>query len=478
MRRQFAAALCTVALLLAGCQGIDSEADRTPTATPDSVFTLEAEGNDPTAPTSAANAPPDPETDRLGWERGYWHNETLEITEADGLNESERPAVVARSMARVEEVRGLEFEESVSVEVVSREAFRKNLSNDPSEALRRFDNAKFEMLFLVGEERDSIAVQRGELESSVLGYYSADREAIVLVSDSATPTVNGRTLAHELVHALQDQQFGLENERQTRDRAQGENGLIEGDATTVGGAYAERCGEQWDCLDERDRIGGSDDRHVGISVLQYFPYNDGPGFVAALRDRGGWAAVDDAYGDRPDGAREVSAPEEYPSWEPRDVSVNDRTSGDWERVRPSERPDYGVVGPSAIAAAIAYTAYDEYNESSVVSQQTVRESNRPYNYDLPGTTGWEGGRLHVYTDGTETSYVWRTVWTDDAAAERFADVWTDVLAHWGGRQTADGNWVIADESPFTDAIAVQVEGDTVTVINAPTEAELSEVHDA
>jgi len=42
--------------------------------------------------------------------------------------------------------------------------------------------------------------------------------------------------------------------------------------------------------------------------------------------------------------------------------------------------------------------------------------------------------------------------------------------------------VIADDSafaaPFADAILVRVDGDTVTVVNAPTEAELSEVHDA
>jgi hypothetical protein len=60
----------------------------------------------------------DPMTDELGWENGYWYDEPLSVTTADGLNESEREAVVARTMARVERVRGLEFEQSVPVSVI------------------------------------------------------------------------------------------------------------------------------------------------------------------------------------------------------------------------------------------------------------------------------------------------------------------------------------------------------------------------
>jgi hypothetical protein len=58
----------------------------------------------------AENPPANPETDQLGWENGCWADEALSITREDGLNETELDAVVARSMARVEAVRELEFE--------------------------------------------------------------------------------------------------------------------------------------------------------------------------------------------------------------------------------------------------------------------------------------------------------------------------------------------------------------------------------
>ncbi|QIO21595.1 Hvo_1808 family surface protein [Haloarcula sp. JP-L23] len=492
MRRQSVALLCAVTLLLAGCHGFESslgapEQPATATPTADTVFTLELESNGSGDNAHASEtARPDPDSDVLGWEGGYWHNETLAVTEADGLNESERAAVVARSMARVEFVRELEFERTVSVEVISREAYRNRTGgSDPGESLRRFDNAKFEALFLVGEGRDSIAVQRSELGESVLGYYSPSHEAIVLVSDAETPTVSESTLAHELVHALQDQQFGLDSDARTRDAVQGYNGLVEGDAVATTDSYTARCGVQWECLSSEPGASGGGDRHFGLGFLLYFPYSDGTGLVDDRRERGGWAAVNDAYDEAPDGAREVMAPGEYPDWEPRDVQLADRSTDEWERVRPSGRPDYAVVGPSAIAATMAYTLADDYNESAVVAPDEVfnydgrsLDSADPYDYALPATTRWEGGRMHVYTNGTETAYTWRTVWSTERDAEAFARAWTAVLSHWGGTRTADGTWVLAESSPFADAVAVHVSGDTVTVVNAPTERELNEVYDA
>ena len=505
MRRQFAAVLCAVVLLLAGCQGFDTgqenaTATANGTATADEVVTLTVNNvsndteqvsltNDTDDTTSQFDYA-DPETDRLGWEGGYWHNESLSITESDGLNASEQSALVNRSMARVEYIRDLEFNTTVPVDVVSREQYQANSSSNYGDSLRTFDNAKFEALFLIGESEDSISTQDSTLGASVLGYYSPAQDQIVIVSDTETPTVSENTLGHELVHALQDQRFDLNSTARTRDGVQGRNGLVEGDASAVDNAYAERCGVEWECLTPSSGGGGGGgDTHAGISFLYYFPYSDGAGFVSDLRDRGGWSAVNDAYADPPDGAREVITSEDYPEWEPQNVTLPEAPGSEWEQVRPSadrNRPDYGVVGPSGIASAMAYTLADSYNRSAVVTSTEVVnydasgrvDSTDPYNYDLPATDGWEGGRMEVYENGNETAYVWRTVWTDEREAEEFAEAWGDVVEHWGGTRNANGTYVIDEASPFADAIAIHVEGDTVTVVNAPTEAELTELYDA
>ncbi|SFR98780.1 hypothetical protein SAMN05216559_2098 [Halomicrobium zhouii] len=504
------AVLLALLLVLAGCQapgfpgspGADSgtEPGDRPTTT-DSASSADSTGND-RIPTGG-EVPEDPESDRLGWENGYWHNESVAVTPGDGYNESELDAVVARSMARMELVRGLEFEEDVPVTVIDRTEYRNESGGNHSEALTRFDNAKFEALFLVGERDDSIETQESTRGESVLGYYSPSRDEIVVVSESETPRLDGEgTLAHELVHALQDQHFDLAADPvRTRDAHQGRNGLIEGDASFAERRYQSHCGEAWECLgdtengDDEGGGEGSEDAgeqsdgapgHLGIQVLMYFPYSDGPGFVESLYDDGGWDAVNDAYEDRPDGSPEVIYPDRYPEWEPADVELRDRSSDQWERVEPPNRPNYAVPGQSAIAATLAYTLADEYNDAAVVRPTDVInyrangsvDSRDPFDYDVGAAAGWAGGKMYVYeNDAGELGYVWRTKWESPDEAREFASSWTAVVKHWGGERVGDNVWEIRD-SQFADAVRIRQRGDTVTVVNAPDRDGLSEVHDA
>ncbi|NIS35186.1 MAG: hypothetical protein GWN07_31335, partial [Actinobacteria bacterium] len=248
------------------------------------------------------HSPADPEEDVLGWEAGYWHNESIDVNQSDGLNQTELNITVARAMARVELIRGLEFEQPVPVQIETRESFvaeRANRSTDPD--LRRFDNVKFEALFLVGEDTDSIDVQNQNAGSAVLGFYSPSRDAIVVISESGTELqLDELTLAHELVHALQDQHFNLSRyNARTRDGANAESGLIEGDASLVEFRYERRCGAggAWNgtCLSQSGGGGGGGElANIGTYLVKFQPYSDGPSFVQSLYSAGGWAAVNAA----------------------------------------------------------------------------------------------------------------------------------------------------------------------------------------
>ena len=488
----YRAALLAALLVLAGCQAptaSPSGPDVTPTATPDDAATPTSAPTETPAPTETQLT--DPTSDRLGWENGVWYNESLAVNNTDGLNASERALLVNRSMARIEYVREREFTGTVPVSVIRRSGYANRSQGNTSERLQRFDNAKFEALFLIGERNDSITQQDQALSQSVLGYYSPARDEIVVVADSATPQLDGEgTLAHELVHALQDQQFDLENRSaRTRDAYQGSNGIVEGDASYVEQRYMARCGESWSCLDRAEGEssgGGGGDSHFGLNFLMYFPYSDGPGFVGHHQRTGGWDAVDAAFEDRPDGATEVIYPERYPEWEPANVTLPDRSTDDWERVRPPGRPDYAVVGQSAIASSLAYSATDDYNSATVVAGRDIvnfepnGEVNQsdPYNYDLPATRGWAGGRMYVYESGDRTGYVWRTHWENATEAAEFASTWELLVRHWGGEQAGENTWEISEDSPFTDAVRIEQSGATVTVVNAPSRTALDEVHDA
>jgi|AntRauTorcE11898_2_1112593.scaffolds.fasta_scaffold05012_3 hypothetical protein len=493
MRR--AALLVAVCFLLAGCAGLAPAAD-TSTATPETTATPEQDDSTNASAAVSHTERPDPETDTLGWEDGYWHDDPIAVNASDGLNASERDRAISRAMARVEMIRGLEFEESVNVSVVSRSNYSSGDGRNADEAFRRFDNAKFEALYLIGTQNDSLDEQEETLDQAVAGFYSPGRGDIVLVSNSDSPQFDGeRTLAHELVHALQDQHFNLSNSNvETRDAYNGRNGLIEGDARTVEQVYLDRCGEDWSCLPSEQSGPGqapddateasAPDIHLGVYILEYFPYSDGIGFVRSLRAGGDWTAVNDAFESPPTSARPVIYPEEYDQFEPRDVELTDRTSNGWERVRPSTRADHATLGQSALTAMFAYTLYDDYNRSAVISPRTFLNFDGagsvnmtdPFNYDLPATRGWAGDRMHVYQRADETGYVWRLGWDSPTDAQRFADKYEQLLSHWGGSQRPAGHWEIAADSPFTGAVDVTVDGDIVTIVSGPSADTLKDIH--
>ena len=489
------AALVALLVVLAGCgagfTGTAPDAGTTAdTATPSATPTA-TPTNGTGTPTPTATPTPDPESDVLGWENGYWANETLTLDRSDGLNESEIDAVVARAMARVEVVRGLEFDDDVPVNLVSREEFRDGSgsgSPDYSETFRTFDNAKFEAMFLVGEEEDSLVVQQSNRGSSVAGYYSPANDEIVVIYPGDTPDLPGEgTLSHELTHAIQDQQFGLGDiAATTRDESNAQSGLIEGEANLVQDRYMANCGEGWSCLapPESDGGGGGGELHLGIYILNFFPYSDGPGFVRYYENRGGWDRVGEMYDDLPASSEQVIEPEAYavdPD-PPTEVSLVDSQSNGWERVRPRERANYAELGQSAMTAMFAYTLYDDYRQGGVIQPDSFLNTedgqvNRsdPFEYDIAYTDGWDGDRMHVYEKDGETAYVWKTVWDSPAEAEEFAEGYRELLSHWGAEETDDGVYR-ADDGPYEDSFRLVVEGDTVTIVNAPEESDLGDVY--
>jgi hypothetical protein len=500
--------LATVAvvlmLALAGCNaGFQPSGEETSTPAPETTETSTdsaADGGTPTTDETAAATTgfdfADPASDRLGWEAGYWYNESVPVTAEDGLNESELDALVARSMARVEQVRELEFEETVPVTVINRSTYREQYAgeSDYTDEFVTFDNAKFEALFLIGEDRNALSVQNANRGSNVLGFYSPANDSIVLVSSSETPTLNDEfTLAHELVHAVQDQRYNLSSYvRPTREVYNAQNGLIEGDANYVQDRYQRACEADWECLSVPSENGssGGGDLHFGVYFLNFFPYSDGPGFVDYHYDRSGWEAVNEIYTDMPASSEHVINPELYGEPVP-NVTLKDSNSGEWERVRVGPqrpghvRPSYASFGQSGVASMFAYTMYDEYNRSRVIEPNeflNVDEDGNvngtdPLNYDIAYADGWSGDRLHVYDTDDETAYVWRLDWDSPEEAAEFAEGYRLLLAHWGGdRVSGSANHWAVGESPFEDAFYLEVDGGTVTIVNAPTQEDLGSVY--
>jgi uncharacterized iron-regulated protein len=122
------------------------------------------------------------------------------------------------------------------------------------------------------------------------GYYSTKDKAVVLYDDVAGNYQRG-VLVHEMVHALQDQHFGLDRLHQEKFASDAElarSALVEGDATYTMIEVLRK---------EQPRVAAMLDVPLqkAHNLQNAFLYAQGARYVKALKDRGGWPAVNAAY---------------------------------------------------------------------------------------------------------------------------------------------------------------------------------------
>ncbi|QIO21594.1 Hvo_1808 family surface protein [Haloarcula sp. JP-L23] len=422
-----------------------------------------------TVPAFGGNDHPDAPNgeDSIGWENGYWYDDPVNVTTDDGLNESEREAVTARTMARVERIRDREFTETVPVEVVSRAEYRNRSRGNGSGAGPPEDpwnDQVWESLLLIGEDSGSSETIDDTLSTSVQGFYSPSRDRIVIVSPTETPQVDRRTLAHELVHALQDQQFGLNGSAETQDQQLARDGLIEGEANYVQALYQRRCEGDWNCITRPDRNGGGGGggpQNPGLFTVIYQPYATGPFFIDAIYDDGGWDAVDAIYDEYPESTEQVIHPKKYPDENPENVTVPDRSNGEWNRF------DHDPVADTVGEASIFATMYH--------NNQT--DANR-YRYQSEPSAGWAGDSVVPYHNGSGAGgYVWVSTWDSEKDARQFAQAYRAALVEEHGATQPRANvYVVPEPSPFADAFRISRSGDTVRIVNGPTVDDLASIH--
>jgi len=416
---------------------------------------------------------PTPAEDRLGVENGYAATDSIAVDASDGLNDSELEAMVSRTMARVEVIRGLEFERTVPVEVISRQRYLNQSTRDttvdsPAERARE---QRYEAAMLVGEDRSVGAAFGSIYGGSVLGYYSSGAGRIVIVRGNETPIVDRTTLAHELVHALQDQQLSLLGGADNQDAATAETGVVEGDARYVEERYEERCRDEWECIDRPNSssAGSIADENLGLYLTVYAPYSEGPEFVHRTHERGDWAAVNDLYARPPRSSEQLIHPGEYPDDRPRRVVVPDRSTAAFERASATR------VGEATMFAMLW--------QQRAIDRDSLTRNPGPYsayNYSVPATEGWAGDTLVPYfaadSDESEADgYVWTIRWETQRDARQFERAYRGMLTEqMNATARAEGVYRVSD-GPFADAFRVTRDGKTVRIVNAPTVEALDEV---
>jgi uncharacterized iron-regulated protein len=127
-------------------------------------------------------------------------------------------------------------------------------------------------------------------ERGIQGYYSTKDKALFVYDDIAGNYERG-VLIHELVHALQDQHFGLSRRDDAPPGSDAEmamSALIEGDATFTMIEVLKK---------DQPRVAAMLDQPLekARNLRNAFLYAQGARYVKALKEKGGWEAVNRAY---------------------------------------------------------------------------------------------------------------------------------------------------------------------------------------
>jgi hypothetical protein len=331
---------------------------------------------------------------------------------------------IADVVAAVGPIRELEPGAEVPFRIVDRESFRSEL-----EALFREDytpehlaaeDAFLTRMGLIGPDDDLEELMLSLLESQVLAYYDPRMGAFTIVGPvERIGALEEIVVAHEYAHALHDQKWDLEGTRITdlsrSDEILAHQSLTEGDATAVMFDWAARELDLGDLLGVAGAAFTRQDERLMRRIPPILrrqlesPYLDGFAFVNALRGRGDWAAVDDAWELRPRSTEQILHPDLYPDEEPITVVLPDVASA----LGPGWTAPYAqTLGEMQIGVWVADGRQGQTLLPGLPAPLPRAEA----------AEGWGGDRL-VSLDGPDGAWaiVWQTAWDSESDAREFSD---------------------------------------------------------
>jgi len=244
------------------------------------------------------------------------------------------------------------------------------------------------------------------------------------VASPVTDAIGNMIIAHELTHALQDQNFALgaklDSLRGDADRQLALRSVAEGDAMLVGWASATgrldpHLPPDTDAARDdatRALMARADGDGVAAAYDYFnFPYVHGLRFISAAYRRGGWPAVNALYADPPQSTQQIIDPALY----------FDRPTLP-DRVEPR--------GFTRVLPRWTVAARDTYGEIGI---QVILERN--LGVDAPSVADardWAGDRMVMLRRRDDFAVIWIVAFRSAGAARRFAAAYTDVLARIDG----------------------------------------------
>jgi len=345
-------------------------------------------------------------------------------------------AMADEMLPRLEVLSGLPARAPIRLAWQSRDSMRvfveRQLAEEMTPAEIEGVQAVYAAFGLIPDTLDLRALYLELLGEQVIGYYDPDTKALYVVEGAPRGEI-ATVLAHELVHALQDQHIDLDSlvsQQADNDRQTAAQAAFEGQATLV--MFARMIEQQLgrplrpgDMPDLRTQLGArleaqnsqfpvfrSAPRIVRETLI--FPYLGGAAFVQAL-----WRAAE--------GRGETSFPAPIGPLLP----VSTKQVIDPDRYFLTERND-----PTELRLASPPDGWQVVRENNLGELEVgiLLKEHLGTGADS-AARGWDGDRYQLLAaPGGGRALVWYSVWDDASAADRFADSYRRILEHRPGRK--------------------------------------------
>lgn len=354
------------------------------------------------------------------------------------LAQDEHPILkdVRRIQEEVAEMRGLEFQAPVNADVQKPEELGAMIMKSFEDEAPAEEMAKQEKVAkafgLIPEDYELRKAMIKFLSEQIGGFYDPEKKELFLI-DRSGATGGGMeqkmndqmVMAHELHHALQDQNFGLDRWFAVlgdhEDRIQAYKGLIEGEAQLVGMSYLfGKMGRGKVDMKQLNRMQemmlkmspeGAKFRSVPPYLIEnmMFPYTQGAEFAQELQRKFGWDGMNGFFKNPPSSTEQILHPEKY--YGERDEPVEISLPGQLVSIMGKE------------SSQLAENTLGEFSISLLLRALGVAKGQAN-----TAASGWDGDRYVGFeTKDGRIVVIWLTTWDSEAEAERFETTYRKAL---------------------------------------------------
>jgi hypothetical protein len=340
---------------------------------------------------------------------------------------------------RVESLRGERFLRPVQGRYLKRSDLLRTYDSVSFEEPDPADSAWDRMLWVLGFV-DSLGALDGAADSvdqaSIQAFYS---RGVLWVTDEVRDSGDlDVTIAHELVHALQDQRWDMARLYREHRGLDGRLALqyaLEGEARLVETMYSHRLEDPAKVLelfpqlpleafrDTLEGSGGLDPEMVTLPT--YHPYEQGARALALRRLRGGWPAVDEWFRRLPPTTCFLHPDAPCGNEPALDPSALSAAPKGWRLLREGEVGEHYMD----ILFSLWRGSGGWIPKGAVKGRSILAEHWKDPGPD-GSVEGWNGDRFQVMRDDSgNLSLAWRTAWRDSTSAERFLQSYLHLLVH-------------------------------------------------